>query len=72
MRIWEGLSHHVMIIFGLEIYRMPLDSIVAQHQRLLEVLASGDEGELAAVLTDHITGYRSKVLSNTASKNAAA
>lgn len=63
MRMWEGLAHHVMIIFGLESYRIPLDSIVAQHEQLLKVLMSGDEAELTDELADHITGYRSKVLS---------
>lgn len=58
-QIWEGLSQHVLIIFEMEIYRLPDPrAVVAQHQQLRAALASGTAADLAATLREHITGYR--------------
>lgn len=57
IRIWEGLSRQVLIIFGLEIYRDPdFAAVVAQHESLRSFLAEGDPSRLEPVLQDHITG----------------
>ncbi|MDE0303646.1 MAG: GntR family transcriptional regulator [Albidovulum sp.] len=57
MRIWEGISRQMVIIFGLEIQRGPdFDAVVAQHENLRRFLAEGDPAWLSGVLHEHITG----------------
>ena len=57
LRIWEGISRQVMIIFGLEIHSSPdFPAVVEQHEILRNFLAEGDPSELEAVLKEHITG----------------
>lgn len=57
LRIWEGISRQVMIIFGLEIHSSPdFPAVVGQHEILRSFLAQGDPSELQAVLKEHITG----------------
>ena len=57
LRIWEGISRQVMIIFGLEIHRGPdFHAVVEQHRVLRSFLAEGDPSELETVLREHITG----------------
>lgn len=57
LRIWEGISRQVMIIFGLEIQRSPdFPAVVEQHKHLRSFLAEGDPSELETVLKEHITG----------------
>ena len=57
LRIWEGISRQVMIIFGLEIHRSPdFPAVVEQHKLLRSFLAQGDPSELETVLKEHITG----------------
>lgn len=56
IRIWEGISRQVMIIFGLEIHRDPdFAAVVAQHECLRSFLAEGDPSRLGPVLQEHIT-----------------
>ncbi len=60
MQIWEGLSNHVMIIFGLEhFYNPELASVVRQHEELRHLLVEGEADELDEILKDHIAGQRS-------------
>jgi DNA-binding GntR family transcriptional regulator len=67
IRMWEGLSQHVLIIFEMEIYRIPdPHAVVAQHSRLRDTLASGKPAELVATLREHITGYRDLMLTRAA------
>ncbi|MDJ0685502.1 MAG: GntR family transcriptional regulator [Alphaproteobacteria bacterium] len=62
MKTWVGLSRHVQIIFGMEVYRSPdFQTIHAQHVKLRDVLLSGDAEALEAELTDHIVGPRSLI-----------
>ena len=57
-RIWEGLSRHVLIIFGLEIQSYPnFPTIVKQHETLRRYLAKGDPARLEEVMRDHITSW---------------
>ena len=57
LRIWEGISRQVMIIFGLEIHRSPdFPAVVEQHKVLRSFLAQGDPSELETVLREHING----------------
>lgn len=56
IRIWEGISRQVLIIFGLEIHRDPdFATVVAQHECLRSFLAEGDPSRLGPVLQEHIT-----------------
>ena len=56
LRIWEGISRQVMIIFGLEINRGPdLQVVVDQHRKLRRYLAEGDPSGLGELLREHIT-----------------
>ena len=56
IRIWEGISRQVLIIFGLEIHRDPdVDAVIAQHECLRRFLAEGDPSRLGPVLQEHIT-----------------
>lgn len=55
--VWEALSRHVLVTFGLLNARYPdARSVVAQHRRLLRFLCSGDVADIARVLADHIAG----------------
>lgn len=67
MKIWEGLSRQVLIIFGMETYRDPdLTAVVEQHVSLRRTLAEGDSAAVTEELREHITGYRSLVSARTA------
>ena len=60
MQIWEGLSNHVMIVFGLEhSYKPELTAVVAQHEELRQMLIDGETSGLNDVLQEHIAGQRS-------------
>lgn len=62
LKIWEGLSRQVLIIFGMETYRDPdLPAIVEQHVSLRRTLAEGDAKAVTEELREHITGFRSLV-----------
>jgi DNA-binding GntR family transcriptional regulator len=71
-QIWDGLSQHVLIIFEMEIYRLPDPrAVVAQHQQLRMALATGTATELAVTLREHITGYRDTALGLVSQASAA-
>jgi DNA-binding GntR family transcriptional regulator len=56
-KVWEGLSRHLLVTFGLMTGRYPdSDAIVADHHALKAYLAAGPEGELEARLANHIGG----------------
>lgn len=63
LRIWEGISRHFLIIFGMEIYRDPdLHAVVQQHVELRDVLHAGGPAALGPVIEHHICGYRSLLM----------
>lgn len=62
-RIWEGLSQHLLIVFCREWIRAedpPQE--VKLHRELLELLRSGREEEIDAILTAHVIGPHSLLL----------
>lgn len=52
--LWESLSRQVTIVLGLSTLGKPMLDIVAEHDRLIEVFAAGDQAALARALHDHI------------------
>jgi len=63
-RVWEGISRHVQIVFGMELFRDPdVQAVVEQHRSLRATLASGDRDRLVEEIRDHICGYRALKLS---------
>lgn len=52
--MWEMLARQMTIIFGLSTLGKPMASIVDEHRRLIDVFRSGDHGEMARELQDHI------------------
>ncbi len=61
MRIWEGISRQVKIIFGLEIERYPdFPAVLRQHEDLRRFLAKGRPERLGAFMKEHITAWISK------------
>jgi DNA-binding GntR family transcriptional regulator len=56
-KLWEGLSRHVLIGFGLMAERYPdAELIMRQHEQFLEFLLSGDFEALPAQLAQHVGG----------------
>lgn len=63
LKMWEGISRHVQIIFGMELYRDPdLEAVTRQHEALLAALLAGDAAALEREIERHIRGYRSLTL----------
>ncbi|MEQ8966725.1 MAG: GntR family transcriptional regulator [Azospirillaceae bacterium] len=60
--LWEGISRHVQIIFGMELYRDPdVDAVVRQHVELRDLIAAGRVDAVDEAIEQHIAGYRSLV-----------
>lgn len=61
MRVWEGISRQVKIIFGLEIERYPdFPAVLRQHEDLRRFLAKGKPERLGGFMREHITAWISK------------
>jgi len=60
--LWESISRHVLIIFGMELYRDPdLEAVVRQHVELRDLIAAGRADAIDDAVEQHIAGYRSLV-----------
>jgi DNA-binding GntR family transcriptional regulator len=57
LRTFEALSRQLTIIFGLSTMKKGSQSIVDEHDELLDVLRSGDQAAFEAVLEVHILDY---------------
>ena len=55
--LWESLARQVTVIGGLATLGKPMTEIVAEHDRLIEVFASGDIEGMARELHDHIVVF---------------
>lgn len=56
-KLWEGLSRHLLITFGLMAERYPnAELIIRQHEDFLAFLLSGDFEALPAQLAQHVGG----------------
>jgi DNA-binding GntR family transcriptional regulator len=56
-KLWEGLSRHVLITFGLMAERYPnAELIIRQHEDFLAFLLGGDFEALPAQLAQHVGG----------------
>jgi DNA-binding GntR family transcriptional regulator len=55
--LWESLARQVTVIGGLATLGKPMQDIVAEHYRLIEVFASGDSEAVAHELHDHIVVF---------------
>jgi DNA-binding GntR family transcriptional regulator len=55
--LWNAMSRHVMIMFGLETYRhSDLDRIAGEHAVLRDTLLEGSDLEIAAAVARHVIG----------------
>jgi DNA-binding GntR family transcriptional regulator len=52
--MWEMLARQMTIIFGLSALGKPMADIVEEHRTLMRVFASGDIGDMAHAISDHI------------------
>lgn len=52
--MWEMLARQMTIIFGLSALGKPMADITEEHRALIAVFRSGDLGEIAAAINDHI------------------
>ena len=52
--MWEMLARQMTIIFGLSTLGKPMDAIVEEHRRLIDVFRSGDVADMAREITEHI------------------
>ena len=52
--MWEMLARQMTIIFGLSTLGKPMEAIVEEHRRLVDVFRSGDVGDMAREITEHI------------------
>ena len=55
MRMWEAISRHIIVIFGLETKtELDVEGIYRQHERLLSMIEAGDDQELDDEIERHI------------------
>jgi len=55
--LWNAMSRHVMIMFGLETFRLThLDELISEHEMLRELLLKGSSREMAAAIASHVIG----------------
>jgi DNA-binding GntR family transcriptional regulator len=52
--MWEMLARQMTIIFGLSALGKPMSAIVEEHRSLIDVFGSGDLGDMARAIDDHI------------------
>lgn len=52
--MWEMLARQMTIIFGLSALGKPMASIVEEHRTLIDVFRSGDAGDMARAIDEHI------------------
>jgi DNA-binding GntR family transcriptional regulator len=52
--MWEMLARQMTIIFGLSALGKPMSSIVEEHRTLIDVFRSGDAGDMARAIDEHI------------------
>ncbi|WP_299975508.1 GntR family transcriptional regulator [Devosia sp. 66-22] len=57
LRTFEPLSRQLTIIFGLSVMKKGVQSIVEEHDELLEVLRGGDQAAFDALMQVHILDY---------------
>lgn len=71
--LWNAMSRHVMIMFGLETYRhSDLDRIVDEHITLRCTLLEGSLGDIATAVARHVIGpFDSKIIAQRAYEAAA-
>ena len=66
--LWNAMSRHVMIMFGLETYRhSDLDRIVAEHEMLRHTLLKGSPQDIEIAVARHVIGpFDSKTIAQRA------
>ena len=66
--LWNAMSRHVMIMFGLETYRhSDLDRIVADHVMLRRTLHEGSPQDIEVAVARHVIGpFDSKIIAQRA------
>jgi DNA-binding GntR family transcriptional regulator len=62
--LWNAMSRHVLIMFGLETYRhSDLARIAEEHVELRNILMTGSSAQIAAAVARHVIGpFDSKVI----------
>jgi DNA-binding GntR family transcriptional regulator len=70
--LWNAMSRHVMIMFGLETYRHSnLDRIAEEHAELRDALLAGSAPGIAAAVARHVIGpFGSKTIGERAYETA--
>lgn len=71
--LWNAMSHHVMIMFGLETYRhSDLDRIVDEHVGLRRTLLESGPADIAVAVARHVIGpFDSRTIAQRAYEAAA-
>ena len=66
--LWNAMSRHVMIMFGLETYRhSDLDRIIAEHVMLRSTLLEGSPHDIEVAVARHVIGpFDSKTIAQRA------
>lgn len=54
-RLWEMLARQLTIIFGLSTLAKPMQEIISEHRRLIDVFRSGDAAAMSRELEEHIS-----------------
>lgn len=52
--LWESIARQLTVIFGLSTISKSMESIIAEHQRLVDVFAEGDIDKMALEIEQHI------------------
>lgn len=59
--LWQSLARQLTVIIGLAVNTKDMATIVAEHERLLDIIASGDLEAVRRELTEHIITEGMKV-----------
>lgn len=59
--LWQSLARQLTVIIGLAVESKNMDTIVSEHEQLIEVIAAGDLGQLRFELVKHIITEGMKV-----------
>lgn len=59
--LWQSLARQLTVIIGLAVKSKNMDTIVSEHEQLIDVIATGDLDQLRAELTKHIVTEGMKV-----------
>ncbi|HDN2510567.1 TPA: GntR family transcriptional regulator [Providencia rettgeri] len=59
--LWENVSKQLTIIIGISTFTKPMEKIVDEHKKLLDIICSGDLSKIKVEIKEHIRNQNKKV-----------